>query len=182
MKILVFIFVFVSIISFGQVKPSNDTTKISLHSAKKAAILSMIIPGAGQVYNQYYSPKGKYGAYWRLPIIYSSLLGTGKLLFDAIDLEKELRIEYYNRDNSNAIISPKWANYSQSDLIILHESAVKKRTLYMLLVGGVYALQIIDASVEAHFLHFDITPSISMQIQPAFYQNTAGLNLCFNFN
>ncbi len=182
MKILVFIFIFFNVYSYSQNDTVNDSIKNSYHSAKKSAFLSLIIPGAGQIYNQYYSPKGKYGAYWKVPLIYSSLFGTGKLLLDAINLEKELKVEYYNRDNSNNPISPKWANYSQNDLIILHENAVKKRTMFMLLVGGFYALQIIDASVEAHFLHFDISPTISMQIQPSFYQNTAGLNLCINFN
>jgi hypothetical protein len=50
------------------------------------------------------------------------------------------------------------------------------------LVGGVYALQIIEASIDAHFLHFDISPNITMQVQPTYLQRTAGVQLTFNFN
>jgi hypothetical protein len=181
MKILFFIFIFICFNVFGQ-RTSQDSIQLSAHTPRKAAILSFVIPGAGQVYNQYYSPKGRYGAYWKVPIIYASLFGTGSLFIDAVRMESEIRTEYYNREKNSTLISAKWANYTASDLITLHESAVRKRTMFGLLVGGVYALQIIEASIDAHFLHFDISPNITMQVQPTYLQRTAGVQLTFNFN
>jgi hypothetical protein len=181
MKIIFFILFFYCSNVFGQ-SIAKDSILITAHTPKKAAFWSIIIPGAGQIYNQYYSPKGRYGAYWKVPLIYVSLLGTGSLFLDAIRSESEIRTEYYNREKNNTLISSKWANYTANDLILLHESAVRKRTMFGLLVGGVYALQIIEASIDAHFLHFDISPNLTIQIQPTYLQRTAGLQLTFNFN
>ena len=181
MKIIFFILFFYCSNVFGQ-SIAKDSISITAHTPKKAAFWSIIIPGAGQIYNQYYSPKGRYGAYWKVPLIYVSLLGSGSLFLDAIRSESEIRTEYYNREGNSTLISSKWANYTTNDLITLRESAVRKRTMFGLLVGGVYALQIIEASIDAHFLHFDISPNLTMQIQPTYLQRTAGLQLTFNFN
>ena len=181
MKLFLIVSFFFYTSAFGQ-QVANDTVKLSSHTPRKAALWSVVIPGAGQVYNQYYSPKGKYGAYWKVPLIYASLIGTGSLFLHAIKTENEIRSEYYNREKNSALISSKWSNYTQSDLILLHESAIRKRTMYGILVFGVYALQAIEASIDAHFLHFDISPSISMHIEPTYYYQTAGLQLRFDFN
>lgn len=181
MKILFFIFIFISHTIFGQ-RTSQDSNLISSHTPKKAAFWSFVIPGAGQIYNQIHSPKGRFSAYWKVPVIYASLVTTGNLFFDAVLSEREIRTEYYNREKYNGFTSIKWANYTTNDLILLHESAVKKRTMFGLLVGGVYALQIIEASIDAHFLHFDISPSIAMQVKPTYLQHTAGLQFTLHFN
>ena len=182
MKIIFFILFFYCSNVFGQ-SIAKDSILITAHTPKKAAFWSSIIPGAGQIYNQYYSPKGRYGAYWKVPLIYVALVGSGSLFLDAIRTESEIRTEYNNRQE-NKIVTPsiKWENYTSNDLILLHESAVRKRTMFGLLVGGIYALQILEASIDAHFLHFDISPNITMQLQPTYLQRTAGIQLTFNFN
>ena len=49
------------------------TDSVKVHSAKKASILSAIIPGAGQIYNHLAMPKGSKKAYWKVPLIYAGL-------------------------------------------------------------------------------------------------------------
>ena len=178
MKILFFILFFSSTNVFAH-KIVQDSIKLSSHTPQKADFWSLIIPGAGQIYNQYYSPTARYGAYFKVPIIYASLVLTGNLFLNSIQSENEIRTEYNNRDIGNAL-NLKWSNYTQSDLITLHESAVRKRTMYGLLFGGIYLIQVIEASVDAHFLHFDISPSISMHILPIYYFQTAGIQLNFD--
>ncbi len=181
MKLILIVSFFFYTSAFGQITAS-DSLKLTSHTPQKAAFWSIVLPGAGQVYNQYYSPKGKYGAYWKVPLIYASLIGTGSLFLNAIQSEREIKEEYYNREKNSVLISSKWVNYTQSDLILLHESAIRKRTMYGILFFGVYALQAIEASIDAHFLHFDISPSISLHVQPTYYYHTAGLQLRFDFN
>ena len=50
-------------------KDTSSLVKINvkqIHSAKKAALLSVAFPGAGQIYNK---------KYWKLPIIYAGAAG-----------------------------------------------------------------------------------------------------------
>jgi hypothetical protein len=51
---------------------------------------------------------------------------------------------------------------------------------------GLYALQIVDANVDAHLIDFDISPDLSFTVDPAMlqpYDNKAtfGLRCCLNF-
>lgn len=148
---------------------------------KRAALLSTIIPGAGQIYNQIYAPKKKYNAYWKVPLIYGSLIGSTNLLLNAIKTEKELKQEYYNRIN-NVTPSVKWVNYDKYNLLTLHNSASRNRNLLYILVGGLYILQIADASIEAHFTHYDISPNLSLDINPLLNPHATGVNLSFNLH
>ena len=63
-----------SIIKAGVVAAEQDTTK--KHSVKTATILSLALPGAGQVYNHIAMPKGKKKAYWKVPLIYAGVALT----------------------------------------------------------------------------------------------------------
>ena len=159
----------------------QDTIEPALPYPKRAALLSAIIPGAGQVYNQIYAPTKKYNAYWKVPLIYASLISSSNLLINAINTEKELKQEYYNRIN-NITPSLKWANYDEYNLVALHASASRNRNLLYILVGGLYIIQIADASVEAHFTHFDISPNLSLDITPTISNYASGVNLSFNLH
>ena len=48
--------------------PADTVSIIKRHSPKKAAVLSAILPGAGQAYNK---------KYWKIPIVYAGLGGLG---------------------------------------------------------------------------------------------------------
>ena len=159
----------------------QDTIKPLLPLPKKAALLSIILPGAGQVYNQIYAPTKRYNAYWKVPLIYASLIGSTNLLINSIKTEKELKQEYYNRIN-NITPTLKWASYDQYNLVTLHASASRNRNLLYLLVGGLYIIQIADASVEAQFTHFDISPNLSLDITPTISTYVTGVNLSFNLH
>ena len=109
------------------------------------------------------------------------MIGSTNLLINAINTEKELKQEYYNRIN-NIAPSLKWSSYDQYNLVTLHASASRNRNLLYILVGGLYIIQIADASVEAHFTHFDINPNLSLDISPMLQSYSAGINLSFNLS
>lgn len=178
MKLLIFT---VLILFIPRILFSQDSLQIQNHSAKKASLLSLVIPGSGQVYNQIHSSTKKYNAYWKVPLIYSSLILTGDLVYSAVVKEKELKKEYYNRINSIPT-NNKWSNYDAYNLLALHASAKRNRDLLFFAFAGLYAIQVIDASIEAHFMHFDITPSLSLDWSPTIMQSTACVNLSFNLH
>ena len=58
----------------------QSVDSVNKHSVKKATIYSAVIPGAGQVYNHLAMRKGKKKAFWKVPLIYTGLAGTGYLV------------------------------------------------------------------------------------------------------
>jgi hypothetical protein len=62
----------------------------------------------------------------------------------------------------------------------LQDQYAGRRDLSILGIGLVYALQIVDANIEASFVNFDISKDLSMHIEPTYFgSNTYGLK--FNF-
>jgi hypothetical protein len=168
------------IIFFIHVAKAQDTLKPTHPIPRRAAILSAILPGSGQVYNHLYSTKKRYNVYWKVPIIYTSLYLASQSLINKINLEKEIRTEYYNRINHNSF-SAKWDSYDNYNLILLQKNASKSRNTMFFLTGGIYVIQIIEASIDAHFSKFDISPNLTLNIQP-FYLNFNFSGLTFALN
>ncbi|MDY0216742.1 MAG: DUF5683 domain-containing protein [Bacteroidales bacterium] len=138
--------------------PDSIPTKIALHSPKKAAIYSAVLPGLGQVYNQ---------KYWKIPIVYAGLGGSAYFFYannkEYQVFRKELQARFLNETEN---LNPKFANYSESNLVSLKNYYQRNRELSILVAVVVYALNILDASVDAHLFSFDVSDDLSFSIQP----------------
>lgn len=143
---------------------AEDTVK--KHSVKTAAILSLALPGAGQVYNHIAMPKGKKKAYWKVPLIYAGLGVTGYFAIKNQIEQKALKKEYINRTEYDEPPSEKYSNYDDAGILQLYNQKVTRRDLLFLGMGLVYLIQIADAAVEAHFVKFDVSEDLSMKIRP----------------
>lgn len=134
----------------------NDTLKIK-HSPKKAAIMSAALPGLGQIYNR---------KYWKLPIIYSGLGTLGYLItFNSVQYSFYRKVYLAKIDDDPNTID----EYPQASADgLLQRLNQHRRTRDMLIAGAilVYALNIIDASVDAHLFEFDVSGDLSMRIEP----------------
>lgn len=159
-------------------KPLRDT----LHSPTKAAIFSAILPGAGQIYNHLAMPRGHKKAFWKVPLIYAGLGLTAYFAFSSQQQVKSIETEYDHRNNGGTL-NPTWGQYDASGLITLHDKYAKRRDLSILTLGIVYLLQVVDASIEAHFVNFDISENLSMNIEPTYFGNQSlGLRLNLHFH
>src|SRR4030095_7395030 len=49
--------------------------------------------------------------------------------------------------------------------------ARRERDLMIILMGGMYILQIVDAHVDAHLKEFDLNPNLKVSIEPMMEQN-----------
>lgn len=160
--------------SLAQVKDTG-------HSVKKATILSAVLPGAGQVYNHLAMPKGKKNAFWKVPLIYAALGGTGYLVLKENALQRELKNEYKTRVAGNEGLE-KYALYDLQGIETLYNQHLNRRDLMILGFGAVYLLQVVDAAVEAHFVRFDISEDLSLQIRPTYLSTQqAGVKLSLSF-
>lgn len=162
----------------------SSTLKDTTHSPKKAALLSALLPGAGQVYNHLAMPKGKKNAFWKVPIIYAGLGVTGYFAIQNNIERNRLKREYTyrlengtpNPDNQDLL------QYDSQGILTLYQGAERSRDLMIFAFIAVYALNVLDAHVSAHFVEFDVSKDLSLNLRPSLQQfNTPGLALTLNF-
>jgi hypothetical protein len=119
------------------------------HSPKKATLLALALPGAGQIYNQ---------KYWKAPIVYA---GLGASIY-AIGMFRK------NMNTLNDSITGIYllGKTPSSQLINDRDNQRSRRDIAILCLAGVYVLQILDATVDAHFYKFNINDKIGMEFSP----------------
>ncbi len=163
------------------VKKDQDYKPYNALAPAKAAFYSAILPGLGQAYN---------GKYWKIPIAYAGL-GVG--IYFVIDNDKQLdryrsaykrRLAGFNDDefsNPNPGGPPR---VSTDGLIRAQKFYRRNKELALLVTAGIYALNIIDANVDAHLQQFNVSEDLSLRPAVNFDQFTgkAGYGLGLNFN
>ncbi|MFW5758367.1 MAG: DUF5683 domain-containing protein [Bacteroidota bacterium] len=135
----------------------------SEHLPLRATMLSATLPGLGQVYNN---------RIWKVPIVYA---GFGAIIYfvDFNNTEyQNFRRAYVARVDGNPNTTDEFPFYSTDQL----ERAMNfyRRNLEITYIAGaaLYLLQILDATVDAHLLDFDVGEDLSMNILPSFHLNS----------
>lgn len=123
---------------------------------KKAAILAAILPGAGQVYNN---------KAWKVPLLYSGL---------AIDIYfigfNNRRYNVFNDalDAFDKGDASQFPSLNREALVRNIDYWRRNRDLTILLLGVIYALNIVDANVDAHLSGFEISDDLALDVRPHF--------------
>lgn len=150
--------------------PPSHTDPKNIHSPKIATYLS-IIPGAGQVYNK---------KYWKVPIIYAGLGTAAYFIYFYNQTTQRYREEYVYRVNNNApFLYPDLEKYQTVNILELKYSAQSKMEIAIAAFAIVYALNIVDAAVDAHLYYFDVSDDLSMTIKPTLQLNQTFKNYSF---
>lgn len=126
------------------------------HSVKKAVRYSAILPGLGQAYNR---------KYWKIPIIYG--LG-GFTVYSALQ-NQDLYIRHRNAyrlrsDDDPATIDEFEGQQTARELQLNRDQYRQTRDLNWILTLGVYALNLVDASVDAHLFNFNVSDDLSVRV------------------
>ena len=171
----------------GDAAVCYSTNEVS--SVNKATTLATICPGAGQIYNK---------SYWRVPIVIGGFATTIYCIdwnnrgYQRFKKAYRLRADF----DANPSLYPSGSQdefggrYAASFLKNLRNSYRRNRDLCIILTGGLYVLQIVDAHVDAHLRDYDISDDLSVEVTPMVdysyipgVGNTAamGMNLCFKF-
>ena len=128
--------------------------------AKKASILSAVCPGAGQIYNK---------KYWKLPILYGGIVALAYSVYFYQNEYDRFRQALIDTRDSSAGFKPKdpeLRNVPAQYLLNIRESYRESRDLSAISIVGLYAINIIDAAVDAHLKGFDVNENLSMRIAP----------------
>ena len=142
----------------------------------KAAFYSAVLPGLGQAYNK---------KYWKVPLVYAAI-GIPTYLFIKNDRELDLyRDEFKSRLSGldqNREDAP-YPNISNDGLVRAQQQLRRNKELALLIAIGMYALNIVDANVDAHLLQFNVDEDLSLR--PHFkyneMENNTNLGLTLNF-
>jgi hypothetical protein len=96
-----------------------------------------------------------------------------------IDLRQEYR---FRESNGGMTQNPIYANLDDQSVILLHNQTQTTRDLFILTSVLVYVINILDATVEAHFINFDVSDDLSMHIYPTASPNfQLGLGMSLRF-
>lgn len=136
----------------------------------KATWYAIVFPGGGQIYNR---------KYWKLPIFYGGFTGCAYALSWNNTMYKDYAQAYRdlkdNNPNTNSYLEllPPNSNIDKGRLESLLKNRKDRfrryRDLSVIAFIGVYVLSIIDAYVDAELSNFDISPDLSMRIEPAVF-------------
>jgi hypothetical protein len=161
------------------------------------AMLFSLLPGMGQIYNR---------KYWKLPIVYGAFMGCAY----AISWNNRNYQDYWNayRDimSDDPAGNDSWKtlvpgnippeeidSYPQNNPSFVENLRRKKdsfrrfRDLSIIVSAGVYLISLLDAYVDAQLFDFDISPGLSMRIEPAciprttYTSQTIGINCNIKF-
>ncbi len=140
----------------------NSFQNESRHSPTKATILSLALPGAGQVYNR---------KIWKVPIIYAGLGATGYAVYFNRREYQRYRQGYLARVSGDEEPDDEFTG-TQYTAPVLKEFRDFYRSNYELSVLGfvlIYLLNGVDAFVDAHLFEFDVSDDLGIRgrITPA---------------
>lgn len=163
---------------------SKDTVLLKSYATRydprKALLYAAVLPGLGQIYNK---------KYWKLPLVYGGFFAIGY----GINFYQEGYTKYKGHlfdnleqglDNDSDVNTD--TQFTTGQLRTIVNRYRRERDFMIILMGGMYLLQIIDAHVDAHLKEFDLNPRLQVSIEPTMEQNAllgrqTGISLIVRF-
>ena len=164
-----------------QLFAQQDSVFFKKPDANKAVWLGVIFPGAGQIYNK---------SYWKLPIVYGAFMGCGYAInwtsnrhsnykTAYLDLYNDIQAGTVSEDPSKSYIAvipdgynlervggqDRWMNTLKNQQNIYR----RYRDYSILATVVVYALSLVDAYVDAQLFDYDISPDLTLNVEPQIY-------------
>jgi len=160
----------------------------------KAVLYSAIFPGLGQIYNR---------KYWKLPLVYGGFMGfsyavswNNKNLQDCAEAYKDITFDLANYAGEPENWHQSWQNFLsagvdpstrfnenfKTQLKRWRDLYRRNRDLSIIMTVGFYLICMADAYVDAQLFDFDISPDLSLRIEPVFSPGTSYGPRLYGFN
>lgn len=119
----------------------------------RAAFYSAVLPGLGQAYNK---------SYWKIPVAYAGLGISTYFYFDNHKNYQIWRDEYKRRllgihDTSH----PDFGRLDKDRIMRGQKYYQRNRDLSLVITLAIYALNIVDANVDAHLQQFNVDDDLT---------------------
>ena len=160
-----------SVMKENAAKPTAPAIKKPfIPDPKRALWLAAVLPGAGQIYNR---------KYWKLPIFYGGFLGCTYAFMWNQQMYRDYSQAYLDimddDPNTSSYLDMLPPRYDITGREERFKTIFKNRKNYYrryrdlsaFAFVGVYLLSIVDAYVDAQLSVFDISPDLSMHLEPA---------------
>jgi hypothetical protein len=174
-----------------------DSLARKQHDPRKATIRSAIFPGLGQIYNH---------KYWKLPLVYAAVGIPAVTYFYNRSWYRKCQFALAIIDNYqaaglpgtsipdsilakvNPILQPFVLDEQDNTLRTARNEYRKNEDYSVLFFLLFWGLNVVDATVDAHLMYFDVSDQLSMHLQqpsPGFLapgSSATGLSLVFDFH
>lgn len=130
---------------------------------RKATVLSAIFPGAGQVYN---------GKLWKVPVLYAGFMTDIYFINYNNKRYETFREALFAFDDGE---KNQFPSLNRNSLVRNVDYWRQNRDLTILLLLGIYALNLIDANVDAHLSGFDISDDLTLKFEPGMGSSSTDL-------
>jgi hypothetical protein len=173
-----------------------DSLGRRLHDPRKATIRSAILPGLGQIYNR---------KYWKLPLVYAAIGIPAYTYFYNRSWYRKCQFALAIIDNYqtyapgtpvpdtllakvNIKLQPFVVNFDDNSLRTYRNEYRKDQDYSVLFFLLFWGLNVVDATVDAHLMYFDVSDQLSMHLQQpspgcmAPGSSATGLSLVFDFH
>lgn len=184
--------------------PIPEVPKAAFKPNSTKAVLLGLIPGMGQVYNRkYWKLPLVYGGFMGFTYavtwnnrMYKDFLGMYEgIVTDAANYQIALE----NGEEASFTFNKKWtfyygdlSNEEAAAMVFntnLHNEYKRKKDYYrryrdlsLILTGVFYFITLIDAYVDAELFNFDISPDLTMRLEPAYSPQTHYSSRNFGLN
>jgi hypothetical protein len=140
----------------------SDTLGPPKHSARRATLYSMALPGLGQAYNH---------KYWKIPVIY---VGFGTLAYlihthnkKYVDFKEAYTWKAGTADSSSKPVgNPYVDKYDASQLLEGQNYFRRNLEVSIMFTAVLYILNVVDAAVDAHFFDYNVSDDLSLRVDP----------------
>lgn len=146
-----------------------------------AMLCSALVPGGGQIYNR---------KYWKLPIVWGAAAACTYAIIWNHQTYSEYEQAFKDYTGADPLSHTSWQSYlpfnakpeenlnnaQLKDRLRRGMDAYRRQRDFSIIIScAVYLLNILDAYVDAELYRFDISPDLSMQVQPFSASPTGGL-------
>jgi len=133
---------------FDTIPQETDTLAVRepdfSHSPSKAIMYALVLPGLGQVYNR---------KYYKIPIVYGGLAAA---VYAIVFNSGEYRLASLEYAENQDELNKRYLEYWRRNMELSYIALV-----------GVYALQVLDAYVDAQLYSWDVNENLSLRLTPS---------------
>lgn len=152
----------ISLINLNALKGNNSfylkdsSVIINKSTARTAMFLSIVLPGAGQVYNN---------SIWKVPLIYG---GGGIAIYYLNYWQKryDMTLKYLKSNENNDIFYIYGRRIPKDRLDDARDFYRYYRDWSIISIGLIYAANVVDALVDGYMKQYDISDDLSINIKP----------------